>query len=87
MSKYLVEKFVKVPVLVEVDADDEFEALRNVAHGYYDNYEFTVDDVDWVIIDGILGKEGSNANYTTIYDEDGNEVRYMSNEVADSYID
>lgn len=85
MSKYYVEKYVKIPVLIEVDADDEFEALHNIAHGDYDNYEFTVDDVDWVIIDGILGKEGSNANYTIIYDEEYKEVRRMTNEVAASY--
>lgn len=85
MPKYYVEKFVKVPVLVEVDADDEFGALNNAAYGDWDGFEFTDDVDDWVI-DGIKGNESNSANYTTIYDEKYNEVRYMSNDVADSYI-
>ena len=83
MSKYYVEKFVKVPVRIEVEANDEFEALRNVAYGNWDSFDYTN---DWVI-ESIKGNESSSTDYTTIYDEDGNEVRYMSNEVADSYID
>lgn len=86
MSKYYVEKFVKVPVRIEVEANDEFEALRNVAYGDYDSFDYTNDAYDWVM-EGIKGNESSSADYTTIYDEDGNEVRYMSNDVADSYID
>ena len=86
MSKYYVEKFVKVPVRIEVEANDEFEALRNVAYGKWDSCDYTNDADDWVI-ESIKGNESSSTDYTTIYDEDGNEVRYMSNEVADSYID
>lgn len=86
MSKYYVEKFVKVPVRIEVEANDEFEALRNVAYGNWDSFDYTNDVDEWVM-EGIKGNESSSADYTTIYDEDGNEVRYMSNEVADSYID
>lgn len=86
MSKYLVEKFVKVPVRIEVEANDEFEALRNVAYGNWDSFDYTNDAYDWVM-EGIKGNESSSADYTTIYDEDGNEVRYMSNDVADSYIE
>ena len=85
MSKYYVEKFVKVPVRIEVEANDEFEALRNVAYGNWDSFDYTNDVDEWVM-EGIKGNESSSADYTTIYDEDGNEVRYMSNEVADSYI-
>lgn len=85
MSKYYVEKYVKVPVLVEVDADDEFGALNNIAHGDY-SYEFCDNFDDWVI-DGIIGKESIGANYTIIYDKEYKEVRRMTNEVADSYID
>ena len=86
MSKYYVEKYVKVPVLVEVDADDEFGALNNIAHGDYDSYEFCDNFDDWVI-DGIIGKESIGANYTIIYDKEYKEVRRMTNEVADRYID
>lgn len=86
MSKYYVEKYVKVPVLVEVDADDEFGALNNIAHGDYDSYEYTDDAYDWVI-DGIIGNESIDANYTIIYDKKYKEVRRMTNEVANSYID
>ena len=86
MSKYLVEKFVKVPVRIEVEANDEFEALRNVAYGNWDSFDYTNDADEWVI-EGIKGNESSSTDYTTIYDEDGNEVRYMSNDVADSYIE
>ena len=86
MSKYLVQKFVKAPVRVMVEANDEFEALRNVAYGNWDSFDYTNDVDEWVI-EGIEGNESSSADYTTIYDEDGNEVRYMSNDVADSYID
>ena len=86
MSKYYVEKFVKVPVRIEVEANDEFEALRNVAYGNLDSFDYTNNADDWVI-ESIKGNESSSTDYTTIYDEDGNEVRYMSNEVADSYID
>lgn len=86
MSKYYVEKFVKVPVRIAVEANDEFEALRNVAYGDYDSFDYTNDVDEWVM-EGIKGNESSSADYTTIYDEDGNEVRYMSNDVADSYID
>jgi hypothetical protein len=85
MPKYIVEKFVKVPVMVVVDADDEFEALRNIAYGDWDMFEFMDDDYEWVI-DGIKGNESNSTNYTIIYDEDGNEVRRMTNDVADSYI-
>lgn len=84
MSKYYVEKYVKVPVLIEVDADDEFEALHNIAHGDY-SYEFCDNFDDWVI-DGIIGKESIGANYTIIYDKEYKEVRRMTNEVAASYI-
>lgn len=85
MSKYYVEKYVKIPVLIEVDADDEFEALHNIAHGDYDNYEFCDNFDDLGVIDGIIGKESSSANYTIIYDEEYKEVRRMTNEVAASY--
>lgn len=86
MSKYYVEKFVKVPVRIEVEANDEFEALRNVAYGDWDSFDYTNDADDWVI-EGIKGNESSSTDYTGVYDEDGNEVRYMSNEIADGYID
>lgn len=85
MSKYYVEKYVKVPVLIEVDADDEFGALNNIAHGDYDSYEFCDFFDDWVI-DGIIGNESIGANYTIIYDKEYKEVRRMTNEVAASYI-
>ena len=85
MSKYYVEKYVKIPVLIEVDADDEFSALHNIAHGDYDSYEYTDDAYGWVI-DGIIGKESIDANYTIIYDKEYKEVRRMTNEVAASYI-
>ena len=84
MSKYYVEKFVKVPVLIEVDADDELEALHNIAHGDYD-YEFC-DDFDGWVINGIIGKEPTDANYTTFYDEEYKEVKRMTNEVAANYL-
>ena len=86
MSKYYVEKFVKVPVRIKVEANDEFEALCNVAYGNWDSFDYTNDVDEWVM-EGIKGNESRSADYTTIYDEDGNEVRYMSNDVADSYID
>jgi len=86
MSKFYVEKYVKVPVLIEVEADDEFGALNNVAYGDWDGFEFTDDVDDWVI-EGIKGNESNGTNYTTIYDEKYNEVRYMSNEVADGYVE
>ena len=86
MSKYYVEKCVKVPVLVEVDADDEFGALNNIAYGDWDSYEFIDNFDDWVI-DGIIGNESIGANYTIIYDKKYKEVRRMTNEVANSYID
>ena len=76
MSKYYVEKYVKIPVLIEVDADDEFGALHNIAHGDYDSYEFCDFFDDWVI----------GAYYTIIYDKEYKEVRRMTNEVAASYI-
>lgn len=85
MSKYYVEKYVKIPVLVEVDADDEFGALNNIAYGDYDSFEYTDDAYDWVIY-GIIGKESIDANYTIIYDKKYKEVRRMTNEVAASYI-
>lgn len=85
MSKYYVEKYVKIPVLIEVDANDEFEALHNIAHGDYDSYEFCDFFDDWVI-DGIIGNESIDANYTIIYDKEYKEVRRMTNEVANSYI-
>jgi|GEM_PF-4729274 hypothetical protein len=85
MSKYYVEKYVKIPVLVEVDADDEFGALNNIAYGDYDSFEYTDDAYDWVI-DGIIGKESIDANYTIIYDKKYKVVRRMTNEVAASYI-
>jgi len=85
MSKYYVEKYVKIPVLVEVDADDEFGALNNIAYGDYDSFEYTDDAYDWVI-DGIIGKESIDANCTIIYDKKYKEVRRMTNEVAASYI-
>lgn len=85
MSKYYVEKYVKIPVLVEVDADDEFGALNNIAYGDYDSFEYTDDAYDCVI-DGIIGKESIDANYTIIYDKKYKEVRRMTNEVAASYI-
>ena len=86
MSKYYVEKYVKVPVLVEVDGDDEFGALNNIAYGDWDSYEFIDNFDDWVI-DGIIGNESIGANYTIIYDKKYKEVRRMTNEVANSYID
>lgn len=86
MSKYYVEKYIKVPVLVEVDADDEFGALNNIAYGDWDSYEFVDYFDDWVI-DGIIGNESIGANYTIIYDKKYKEVRRMTNEVANSYID
>lgn len=86
MSKYYVEKYIKIPVLIEVDADDEFGALHNIAHGDYDSYEFCDFFDDWVI-DGIIGNESIGANYTIIYDKEYKEVRRMTNEVANSYID
>lgn len=85
MSKYYVEKYVKIPVLVEVDADDEFGALNNIAYGDYDSYEFVDYFDDWVI-DGIIGNESIGANYTIIYDKEYKEVRRMTNEVAASYM-
>ena len=85
MSKYYVEKYVKIPVLIEDDADDEFGALHNIAHGDYDSYEFCDFFDDWVI-DGIIGNESIGANYTIIYDKEYKEVRRMTNEVAASYI-
>lgn len=85
MSKYYVEKYVKIPVLVEADADDEFGALNNIAYGDYDSYEFVNYFDDWVI-DGIIGNESIGANYTIIYDKKYKEVRRMTNEVAASYI-
>ena len=84
MSKYYVEKYVKIPVLIEVDADDEFGALHNIAHGDY-SYEFCDFFDDWVI-EGIIGKESIDANYTIICDKEYKEVRRMTNEVAASYI-
>lgn len=86
MSKYYVQKFVKVPVRIEVEANDEFEALRNVANGNWDSFDYANDADEWVI-EGIKGNESSSTDYTGVYDEDGNEVRYMSNDVADSYIE
>lgn len=86
MSKYYVEKYIKIPVLIEVDADDEFGALNNIAYGDWDSYEFVDYFDDWVI-DGIIGKESIDANYTIIYDKKYKEVRRMTNEVANSYID
>lgn len=85
MSKYYVEKYVKIPVVIEVDADDEFEALNNIAYGDWDSYEFVDYFDDWVI-DGIIGNESIGANYTIIYDKEYKEVRRMTNEVAASYI-
>ena len=86
MSKYYVQKFVKVPVNVMVEANDEFEALRNIAHGDWIMFDYLDDDNEW-LIDGIEDNESDKTNYTTIYDEKGKEVRRMSNDVADSYID
>ena len=86
MSKYYVQKFVKVPVRIEVEANDEFEALRNIVHGDWDMIENMDDDYEWVV-DGIKGIESNLTDYTGVYDEDGNEVRYMTNDVAASYID
>ena len=85
MSKYYVEKYIKIPVLIEVDADDEFSALNNIAYGDWDSYEFVDFFDDWVI-DGIIGNESIGANYTIIYDKKYKEVRRMTNEVAASYI-
>lgn len=85
MSKYYVEKYIKIPVLIEVDADDEFGALNNIAYGDWDSYEFVDYFDDWVI-DGIIGNESIGANYTIIYDKEYKEVRRMTNEVAASYI-
>lgn len=85
MSKYYVEKFVKVPVLVEVEANDEFEALHNMAHGVWSMVENLDDDYEWVV-DGIIGKESNLTNYTIIQDEKGKEVRRMTNDVAASYM-
>lgn len=84
MSKYYVEKYVKIPVVIEVEADDELEALNNIAHGDY-SYDFFDFFDDWVI-EGILGKESIDANYTIIKDEKYKEVRRMTNEVAASYM-
>lgn len=85
MSTYLVQKFVKIPVLVVVEANDEFEALRNIAHGDWDMIENMDDDYEWVV-DGIKGIESNLTNYTIIQDEKGKEVRRMTNDVAASYI-
>ena len=95
MSKYYVQKFVKIPINVMVEANDEFEALRNIAHGDWVMYDYLDDDNEWVI-DGIEGNESDKTNYTTIYnestkyttvyDKDGNEVRRMTNNIAASYI-
>lgn len=86
MSKYYVEKFVKVPVRIEVEANDEFEALRNVAYGNWESFNYTNDADDWVI-EGIKGIEASECDYTTVYDENCDEVRSMANDVADGYIE
>ena len=86
MSKYLVEKYVKIPVLVVVEANDEFEALHNIAHGDWSMVENLDDDYEWVV-DGVEGIESNLTNYTIIKDEKGKEVRRMTNEVANSYID
>jgi len=85
MSKYYVQKFVKIPVNVMVEANDEFEALRNIAHGDWVMYDYLDDDNEWVI-DGIKGNESNHTKYTIIQDEKGKEVRRMSNEVANGYI-
>jgi len=85
MSKYYVEKYVKVPVCVAVEANDEFEALRKAVDGDWDMIENMDDDYEWVV-DGIKGIESNLTNYTTIYDEKGKEVRCMANEVANGYI-
>lgn len=86
MSTYLVQKFVKIPVNVMVEANDEFEALRNIAHGDWIMCENMDDDYEWVL-DGIKGIESNHTKYTIIKDEKGKEVRRMTNEVAASYID
>ena len=85
MSKYLVEKYVKIPVLVVVEANDEFEALHNIAHGDWSMVENLDDDYEWVV-DGVEGIESNLTNYTIIKDEKGKEVRRMTNDVAASYI-
>lgn len=85
MPIYYVQKFVKVPVLIKVEADNEFGTLNNIAYGDWDSFEFMDDDNEWVI-DGIKGNESNSTNYATIYDKNGKEVRNMSNDVADSYI-
>lgn len=86
MSTYYVQKFVKIPVNVMVEANDEFEALRNIAHGDWVMYDYLNDDNEWVI-DGINGNESNYTKYTIIQDEKGKEVRRMTNDVAASYID
>ena len=86
MSKYYVEKFVKIPVDIMVEANDEFEALHNIAYGDWVMFGLFDDDYKWVA-NGIKGIESNLTNYTTIYDEKGKEVRRMSNDVAASYID
>ena len=85
MSKYLFEKYVKIPVLVVVEANDEFEALHNIAHGDWSMVENLDDDYEWVV-DGVEGIESDLTNYTIIKDEKGKEVRRMTNDVAASYM-
>lgn len=85
MSKYLVEKYVKIPVNVMVEANDEFEALHNIAHGVWIMVENLDDDYEWVVA-GVEGIESNLTNYTIIKDEKGKEVRRMTNDVAASYM-
>lgn len=85
MSKYFVEKYVKIPVNVMVEANDEFEALHNMAHGVWSMVENLDDDYEWVAA-GVEGIESNLTNYTIIKDEKGKEVRCMTNDVAASYM-
>ena len=70
--------------LEKKEVNTAYEELTSMDFG--NSFDYTNDADDWVI-ESIKGNESSSTDYTTIYDEDGNEVRYMSNEVADSYID
>lgn len=85
MSMYYVEKFVKVPVRVEVEANDEFEALRKAADGNWISFEYG-NDADNYALEGIKGIESDECGYTGVYDENGDEIRVMANDVAEGYI-
>ena len=86
MSKFYVEKFVKAPVRVMVEANDEFEALHNAVNGDWNTFEYG-NDADDYAVEGIKGIEASECDYTTVYDENCDEVRSMANDVAAGYIE